>query len=138
MFRVVPVVEERNVVRRVVVACRAPGVFEVSLQIAEKETDAITGEKAAPEKPWSEGQHCRPQGKDQRTFTNDGCPGFQPNSLSAMMRQMPLTPERLWNAEEKSQIERVETIPGVRSKERKMEEVMGNCVRVPPDSDRNN
>jgi hypothetical protein len=53
------------------------------------------------------------------------------------MPKMTLTPDTVWNAQEQRQINRIQPVQSRRSKERKVNEVVRNGVRIPPQPKRN-
>jgi hypothetical protein len=53
-----------------------------------------------------------------------------------VMRQVPVAPERLGHAEQQAQVRGERPVQGARAEERQMDEVVSDCIGIPPERKR--
>src|SRR5207253_2764909 len=107
---VVAVVEEEEVVSRAVMTCRAASVFVVAVQPAECQPGKPARQIAGPEKHGTGRGERQPQSRHQECLENEL--GSEPNARrnAGVVSQVPVTPERLRQAEQQAQVTREQPI----------------------------
>ena len=130
----VAIVQKQRLVQPAVVAGGPAGVFKMPLEKTEAQAEQVAGNINREKEFWRDNEEDNPQRQHQAGFT-DQVPGpFQAPAHVCMMCQVPVAPEPLRNAEEKTLAGGEETVPGPLLEEGQMNKVVGDGVAVPPEA----
>src|SRR5678816_3864050 len=101
---VVPVVQEKHVIQKAMMAHRSAGMLEVPLEKAESHANDVPRNIERPEEVGFSQQEDAPQPNDQKCFTHHRCCQTYSTRHSRMMRKMSLPPQALRKSEHQGQI----------------------------------
>jgi hypothetical protein len=132
VFDMVAVIEEEPIVEPAVMAHGSAGVFVVTLQRAERQSQQVTRQIDLDEEAWCINEQESPHSSNEERLAKELAGKPKPPWNAGMMRQMPVTPESLREPKQQAQADREKKVPDPLPEERTMNEIVGDRVGIPP------